>query len=206
MTDNLDNPKAQGPVVGMSPLSWHQKNLNPKLGQKELVLYLDFDGVLHHENVHFRKGKGAHLDAPARYVLFQHVDLLTEILVPFPEIKIVLSTTWVRLYGCNGAAKRLPHGIRGRVIGATYHSSMDPNEFYAAPRGMQVWSDVLRRQPKDWLALDDDYLHWPAWCRDKYIRTHAHEGISDPAVQAEFREKLALICSIPTPKPAEPKP
>lgn len=202
MTDDLYD---QRPGVGISPLTM-QKNLSPRLGQQELILYLDFDGVLHHENVYFRKGKGAHLEAPKRYVLFQHVDLLSQILGPFPQVKIVLSTTWVRLYGCTGAAKRLPYGLRARVIGATYHSSMDPNEFYAAPRGMQVWSDVLRRQPRDWLALDDDYLHWPTWCRDKYIRTHAYEGLSDPAVQVEFREKLALMCSQPSPQPTEPKP
>jgi len=58
---------------------------------------------------------------------------------------------------------------------------------------MQVWSDVLRRKPADWLALDDDYLDWPAWCRDKLVRTHPVLGISAPVVLAELQTKLASM-------------
>jgi len=167
----------------------------PPRGRNELVLYLDFDGVLHHENVLWSPRKGPYMKAPLGYVLFQHVNLLEEILAPYPAVQIVLSTSWVRSYGCVNTAKRLPPSLKSRVIGATFHSKMNEDNFTAAPRGMQVWSDVLRRQPRDWLALDDDHLHWPAWCRDKYIRTHENEGISDQAVEAEFRQKLALMCS-----------
>lgn len=50
--------------------------------------------------------------------------------------------------------------------------------------------DTMRRKPRDWLAIDD-YLHWPAWCRGKNIRTHVHEGIRGPAVLEELKMKLA---------------
>jgi hypothetical protein len=53
---------------------------------------------------------------------------------------------------------------------------------------------VVRRNPKDWIALNDDWLHWPKWCLDKYVKTHEFAGISDPAVRAEISEKLALMC------------
>lgn len=164
-------------------------------GCNQLVLYLDFDGVLHHENVLWHPRKGAYLRAPQGYTLFQYVPLLEQILEPYPQVKIVLSTSWVRSYGCANTAKRLSPALRARVIGATFHSSMDKDSFIAAPRGMQVWSDVLRRHPKDWIALDNDYLHWPAWCRDKFVRTHDTHGLSAPKVEAEFRQKLSLMCS-----------
>lgn len=163
-------------------------------GAGELLLYLDFDGVLQHENVLWHPRIGAYLSAPEKYVLFQHAELLDELLAPYSAIRIVLSTSWVRRYGCRKAAKNLLPSLRERVIGATFHSHMDEELFAAAPRGMQVWSDVLRRKPRDWLAVDDDYLHWPAWCRNKFVRTHEHEGISDPAVLAELKQKLAKMC------------
>ena len=163
-------------------------------GTGELLLYLDFDGVLHHENVRLHKNIGVYLDAPPGYALFQHVELLEQLLQPYPQVKIVLSTSWVRRYGCTGSAKNLRPTLRARVIAATYHSRIDAQEFYAAPRGMQVWGDVVRRKPRDWLALDDDWLQWPKWCLDKYVRTHEHEGISDPAVLAELKMKLAEMC------------
>lgn len=163
-------------------------------GRDALLLYLDFDGVLQHENVLWHPRVGPYLSAPPGYVMFQHAELLEELLEPYPEVLIVLSTSWVRRYGCSKTAKNLRPALRARVIGATYHSRMDLDSFAATPRGLQVWADVVRRQPKDWLALDDDYLDWPAWCRDKYIRTHEHEGIAEPSVLAEFKWKLELMC------------
>lgn len=163
-------------------------------GKGDLILYLDLDGVLHHENVLWHPRIGAYLSAPLGYVMFQHAELLEELLEPYPEVRIVLSTSWVCRYGCSKTAKNLRPALRSRLIGATFHSRMDREAFAAAPRGLQVWADVVRRQPRDWLALDDDYLDWPAWCLGKYVRTDEHEGISAPQVLAEFRQKLSLMC------------
>lgn len=171
--------------------------MNPPRGRNGLVLYLDFDGVLHHENARWHPRRGVYLKAPPGYVLFQHVGLLEQILHPYPEVKVVLSTSWVRSYGCARTAKRLPAALRERIIGATFHSEMHEQSFTDMPRGMQVYEDVLRRQPRDWLALDDDHLHWPLWSLDKYVRTDEREGISAPAVETEFRRTLALMCATP---------
>lgn len=164
-------------------------------GTGKFVLYLDFDGVLHDHRVLWHPRVGAYLNAPDEYKLFQHSQLLEQLLAPFPQVQIVLSTTWVRRYGCTTAAKNLRPVLRQKVIGATFHMRMNEDEFAVMPRGMQVWSDVLRRRPRDWLALDDDSQDWPEWCVDKYIRTHAHAGISHPEVQDEFKAKLIKMCT-----------
>ena|SRR5450830_205965 len=163
-------------------------------GTGELLLYLDYDGVLHHENCLWHPKIGAYLSAPDGYVLFQHAALLEQLLAPYPQVQIVLSTAWVRRYGCSKAAKNLRPALRSRVIGATYHSSMREHEFTALPRGLQVCSDVVRRRPRDWLALDDMDEGWPEHSLPNYVRTHEQEGISDLAVLAEFQEKLGRMC------------
>lgn len=163
-------------------------------GRGGLLLYLDFDGVLHHENVVWHPKAGAYLAAPPPYRLFQHAELLEDLLAPYPDVGIVLSTSWVRVYGFSRATRYLTEGLQRRVIGATFHSAMNRREFLSMSRGMQVWADVHRRQPKDWLALDDDYHRWPRWCVDNYIRTHAFEGISDPPVQETIRQQLRQMC------------
>jgi hypothetical protein len=163
-------------------------------GRGELVLYLDFDGVLHHEKVLWHPKIGAYLSAPDGYVLFQHAELLERMLAPYPQVQIVLSTSWVRRYGCARSAKQLRPALRARVIGATFHSKMNELEFAEKPRGVQVWEDVLKRRPRDWLALDDDGLDWPECGIEKYVKTHLSEGISDPAVQNEFAQKLREMC------------
>ena len=164
-------------------------------GAGEAILYLDFDGVLHHEAVYWSPRRGPYMgkQLTSEHYLFQHAPLLVDLLAPHPDIKIVLSTSWVRSYGCYGAAKRLPASIRDRVIGATFHSRMNETAFVTSPRGMQVWGDVEKRHPKAWLALDDDYLHWPKWCLDNYVRTDEVLGISAPAVQSLIVEKLRIL-------------
>jgi hypothetical protein len=154
------------------------------------VLYLDFDGVLHGENVLWHPRHGAFPGAPG-LVLFEHASLLDELLRPFPQVKVVLSTSWVRLYGCAGAAKRLPLGLRSRVIGATFHSCMDKRHFVSLERGRQVLADVLRRQPLDWFALDDMDEGWSESSRKHVLITNEALGISAPgtaeAIQAQLQ-------------------
>lgn len=156
------------------------------------VLFLDYDGVLHPESVHLRHKHGPVLQDAPGHTLFEHCGLLEDVLEPYQDVRIVLSTSWVRRYrgSVPRVASRLTPALQARVIGATYHSAMNLQEFAAAPRGMQVWSDVLRRKPNAWLALDDDFLHWPAWCRDNLVRTDEVLGISEPTVLVELKTKL----------------
>ena len=163
-------------------------------GKGELILYLDFDGVLHHENCLWHSKIGAYLSAPEGYVLFQHSELLEQLLAPYPQVQIVLSTSWVRQYGCSKAAKNLRPVLRSRVIGATYNSNMREHEFSALPRGLQVWSDVVKRKPRNWLAIDDVAEGWPENSLPNFVLTHKQDGISAPEVLAEFQEKLGRMC------------
>jgi hypothetical protein len=67
-------------------------------------------------------------------------------------------------------------------------------DFSEIPREMQVWGDVLKRSPRDWLELDDDWLDWPACCIDNYIKTNLCEGLSNSAMQEAFARKLQEMC------------
>jgi hypothetical protein len=168
----------------------------PAQGKGEYILYLDFDGVLHHEEVYWHPRRGPYLKAPEGHVLFQHLSLLEDVLAPHPAVKIVLSTSWVMQYGFSDAAKRLGPGLRSRVIGATYHSEMrwSATLFSRLPRGVQIWRDVERREPLDWLAVDDAHGEWPDWCRDKLIASDPVLGLSASRVLEELRTKLYVMC------------
>lgn len=156
------------------------------------VLYLDFDGVLHPENVWRRRGWGPTVASPPGHRVFEHAELLAVLLKPYPDIRIVLSTSWVRVFrSVRKVARRLPDELRGRVVGATYHREMSAEAFQGMPRGMQVWADVLRRLPEAWIALDDTDEGWPERCRAHLVHADPVFGISAPAVLAELQEKLA---------------
>lgn len=162
-------------------------------GRGEFVLYLDYDGVLHHENVLRHPRRGIYLDAPAEFRLFQHVELLEALLAPHPTVRIVLSTSWVRVLGYSRTVKRLTPGLRARVIGATFHSRMNEHLFTLLPRGAQVLDDVGRRAPRDWLALDDDASGWPTEHEHQVVLTDERLGLSAPGLADVLASKLRVL-------------
>ncbi|CAD6529255.1 hypothetical protein LMG27952_02279 [Paraburkholderia hiiakae] len=158
------------------------------------LLYLDFDGVLHPENVWRRPRSGPYVATPPGHTLFEHASLLVALLAPYPDVRIVLSTSWVRVLGSvRKAARRLPPALRARVVGATFHGEMDAHLFAAMPRGVQVWADVQRRRPHEWLSLDDDGEGWPAMAREHLVLTDPVMGISEPSAYSAIQAKLAAL-------------
>ena len=159
----------------------------------EKVLYLDFDGVLHHEEVYFHPRRGIYINAPGR-VLFEWMPILEDLLTPYPEVAIVLSTSWVRVRRYDYTKKQLSPELQKRVIGATFHNrEMRKDEFVLKSRGLQIAEDVYRRAPHAWFAIDDDYLGWPEWCRGNLIRTDGTIGISAPKIQEDIRTMLSRL-------------
>ena len=161
-------------------------------GEDEVVLYLDYDGVLHHEDVWWHPRRGAYVRAPG-YELFEHMPLLEAALERYPEVRIVLSTSWVRVRRFSRALKRLSPSLRDRVIGATFHTLMNREAFENLPRGVQVLRDVMRRKPRHWVALDDDAEGWPTAYRAHLIHTDEVLGISAPGLVEELQRRLALF-------------
>jgi hypothetical protein len=153
------------------------------------VVYLDYDGVLHPEDVFRHPKRGVYLSPRyAGHKLFEHCGLLEAELEPYPDVVLVLSTTWVRVLRYRRALSYLPDSLQMRVVGATFHSAMHRPAFEALSRGQQVLADVGRRKPSDWLALDDDAEHWPDSHRERLVRTDPTLGLSSAI--AELRHRL----------------
>lgn len=76
------------------------RSLPPPRVRPAKVIYLDFDCMLHPEVVLGGKGLQPRLSAVYRgHKLFEHGELLAQLLEPYPDVAIVLSTSWVRLKG-----------------------------------------------------------------------------------------------------------
>jgi hypothetical protein len=154
-----------------------------------MIIYLDFDGVLHHENVVWTHGKGIRM-CESGHALFEWEPILVDLLEPHPDARIVLSTSWVRMKSFHYAKRCLCEPLQNRVIGATFSKkAMDRDAFVALPRGRQVLADALRRQSGRWFALDDDSEGWDAYS-DKLILTNEDRGLSENAVQNAITEML----------------
>ncbi len=152
------------------------------------VLFLDFDGVLHPDEVYNDRRLGVILRCDG-HNLFEHAELLVQLLEPHPEIKIVLSTSWVRVLGFDQAKNRLPAELQERVVGTTYNESM--SEYFAGlSRYEQIIDHVTENEIEDWIALDDDGADWPEDQSHLLVKTDEWSGLGDAASQEKLREWL----------------
>lgn len=177
------------------------------IAHKKIVVFLDFDGVLHPDAVYRYSKKPLELRAVG--TLMMHAPSLEAILDeidPHRHIRIILSSSWVRFLGFSKTVKKMPHGLRHRVDGATWHSGMTKSDgqpysrpkdpFDGMPRWQQIQWYVNRHAVRRWIAIDD--LHsggeaWPDNLRDHLILTDADKGIGCQNIQAELKMKLKAL-------------
>lgn len=154
------------------------------------TIYLDFDGCLHDSSVFMPRGEEPHCGTPDR-TLFEWAPILVDLLEPFPDVRIILSTSWLKL-GFEVARDRLPLSLRERVISAT---SQNAETAYASDqrtlRGEQVRVDAIRRglESWEWIAIDDDRDGW-ADMENRLVRCRGGFGLSDHDVQVRIHQLL----------------
>lgn len=155
-----------------------------------MILFLDYDGVLHDSEVYVR-GKTPELRAEG--ALFEHAGRLIEVLSSCPAVRIVLSTSWVPRLGYDRAKSFLPAELQRRVIGATYHrhAGLHKREWLMLTRYYQISTYVSRHGLSDWIAIDDDAAGWPSALRGHLVHCHDEQaGIGDAQVFERLLEAL----------------
>ena len=161
------------------------------IGSHAAILFLDFDGVLHPDEVRVHRERSSVLLHAEGHALFESASILEDLLAPY-DLPIVLSTSWAQVFSFDYARDQLPPGLRARVVGATF----DPMHKLAWrwPRWTrydQINLDLARRKPQRWLAIDDDALGWPTEELASLVLTPRHEGLRSETARSDLREKLA---------------
>lgn len=159
-----------------------------------MILYLDFDGVLHPGNVVIRQ-RGYNEPALPELVWPQDPDLtllcwapiLVEILAPHPGVRLVLSTSWAHRFGEMMAMEYLPAALRERVVGSTAKG--------LGTRCDEVLQHVIDHGVQDWIALDDLHAGTESWSRERgrLVRCDPALGLSCPTTQDALRRKLKAM-------------
>ncbi len=154
------------------------------------VLYVDFDGVGHPGDVWYEPASGQVRLRVPDHQLFESLPVLEAAIAPYPSLTIVLSTSWVQIFGFEKTRAFLPEGLQRRVIGATYDpQSPDAWRWTRLTRYDQIALDVQRRKPR-WLALDDDALGWPVSEYGALVLVPTQLGLSCPRAQALLHARL----------------
>lgn len=156
------------------------------------ILYLDFDGVLHPADVRVsptdRRPQVYVRGQPSGQLLFEHVPLLERLLEPYPQMRIILSTSWVREFGYEFALEQLTPSLQARVIGATLYPA--PARYYS------IQIDAEERGVGRWLAVDDDLNMWPESEMSRVVApTDRMLGLAQPGIAEQLSSGLEKLCS-----------
>lgn len=163
-----------------------------KVGQAPL-LFLDYDGVLHPHDVRMSTAGPRMSPEMASHALFEHAHLLALMLCCHPDVRLVLSTNWVPLFGYEYSVSRLPPALQDRVIGATFDEQRDHAGYLSVNRGHQVVEDARRRRSKKWIAIDDAVENWPAAYKSRLVASHPVRGLGDAQVRASLGRALEAV-------------
>lgn len=167
-----------------------------------MILFLDFDGVLHPDAVYLERGRPV-LRADGE--LFMWSRHLVDVLASAPHVRIVLSTSWARELRFNRARDYLPAELRAKVIGATWHSGMATDDEHR-PLGRDTWWDTSTRYQQirryadraglaQWIAVDDHPEGWADADRDKLVVTESNLGLSAPSARIRLAAAVGNMAS-----------
>ena len=111
-----------------------------KLASTLMVLFLDFDGVLHP-------------DPPnSSNPLWCRTELLVNWLESRPDVEVVVSSTWRHGHNLQELQNLVPPGLACRLVGCT---GLVHEELYARQRECEEWMRENRDPWVHWIALDD---------------------------------------------------
>jgi hypothetical protein len=148
-----------------------------------VILFLDFDGVLHPD--------------PCRDArrLFEHAPRLAALLEAFPEVCVVLSTSWRNTRSIDELVAPLSAPLRARVIGVTptFGEFVAPARLIPYRRHAEClqWLEAQGQADRPWLALDDRASLFEPYC-EQLIECDSRRGFD---AQVARRLRTALVCA-----------
>jgi len=146
-----------------------------------MILFLDFDGVLHPDPC-FDEAR-----------LFEHAPILAAALTPYADVAVVLSTAWRTQRKLTELVAPLPAGLRERVIDVTPPCVFGEAPVELLPYRRQAecvqWLRARGEEQLPWLALDDRASLFEPYC-EQLILCESRVGLTEATV---VRLKNALL-------------
>jgi hypothetical protein len=151
-----------------------------------VILFLDFDGVLHPRPVTGRSGETN---------LFSSLHLVENVLREVPDVEVVISSSWRERHSLEEMREYFSENLRERVIDLTplpadvacYPTLSD----YARHAECLTW--LARRRPAEtlWLAIDDAREEFAPGCANLLL-IDGTVGLT-PDSAAELLERLQAV-------------
>lgn len=147
-----------------------------------MILFLDFDGVLHPAY--------DGMATPAERC-FCHLRRFEAIMQDFPAVEIVISSSWRYQFSLDNLQSRFSPEIAARITGTTPLHLDAAGEPLNIPREQEIvnWLIARDRADEPWIAIDDAVWQFRQH-RDHLVACIWYEGLDD-AVEMKLRVALA---------------
>lgn len=165
-----------------------------------MLLFLDFDGVLHNDEVYLEPCNPMLTESERQFVtrggrrvtgtnLFEHCDRLAAALEPFPNVSIVITSTWREHFDLDALKGFLPPALAEQVIGVT------PQYFSRGGLLHRVREiDAFLRDNdlgwEPWIALDDQAYKFKGADHPFLLLLDCNEGLT-AAAAVVFSQRLS---------------
>lgn len=142
-----------------------------------MILFLDFDGVLHPQPTILRPGRG----------VFTALHLLEDVLRQVPHVEVVISSSWRMRHPFGELREFFAPDVRDRIVGVTPMPgdvAEAPRELHnECPRHAECLAWLARHRPPGtpWLALDDIADEFAPQCRNLMLIDGARGLMPDTA-------------------------
>ena len=147
-----------------------------------MILFLDFDGVLHpqHDNE----------PTPADEI-FCHLPRFETVMRDFPLVQIVITSMWRYQFSLEELKARFSPDIAERIIGTTRLTDRTNDSYLPARREWEIldWLADSKNKNTPWLALDDAAWQFDQH-KDQLVPCIGYVGL-DEAAEIRIREALA---------------
>jgi hypothetical protein len=162
------------------------------------TLFVDYDGTLHAG--HGLIDEAGQITLDTGRPLFEFVQLLVDLLAPYPSVEIVLTTSWLQKLPEDKVIAYLPAELARRVVGTTQGRKAR----FSYLREGTGRTDIITcyaygKRLRNWLAIDDSVFGADHFGREpgelvrNFILLDPTRGISDEAAQKRVREWLAEV-------------
>ncbi|QNB12622.1 hypothetical protein G5S35_14265 [Paraburkholderia tropica] len=162
------------------------------------TLFVDFDGTLHVGHAAMNACGEIALDTGRP--LFEFAPLLADLLEPYPEVALVLTTSWLMTLDEKEVTALLPCGLARRVVGTT--RDIRPRLSYllnGTARTYVITSYAYGASLTKWLAIDDSVYGAEGFGRERgelahhFVLLDSSQGLGAAVAQQRVKRWLSQL-------------
>lgn len=152
-----------------------------------MLVYLNFDGVLHPNHLLYRYGRAPELLSPGHTVL-EYASAFAEAFEVCPDATVVLNTWWTYHLSMDACVELLPVPVRRRISGTTLASAFQGE---ALPNRVREAENHIGMPAKEeLLVVDNSAARYRSDLLPHLLLVDEERGLSCQSAMSELKKRL----------------